>query len=156
MRNPLGMLHCEAILKSGGGSRVATIAETQEFVRFRTQKPHADNDERDGLRFYDTLTDLIPENQSENIFRTSGHFQNSSTSPEICPKTKPTHSFLATRKDLYRLNLLRLLRKEECFAFVKNKRFWALQFLKFFFVLLNCAKNKIFQTRRKIDENEMT
>ena len=60
MRNPLGMLHCEAILKSGGGSRVATIAETQEFVRFRTQKPHAGNDERDGLRFYDTLTGPIP------------------------------------------------------------------------------------------------
>ena len=59
-RNSLGMLHCEAILKGGGGSRVATIAETQEFVRFRTQKPHADNDERDGLRFYDTLTGLIP------------------------------------------------------------------------------------------------
>ena len=54
-RNSLGMLHCEAILKGGGGSRVATIAETQEFVRFRTQKPHAGNDERDGLRFYGTL-----------------------------------------------------------------------------------------------------
>ena len=55
MRNPLCMLYCEAILKRGGGARVATIAETQKIVRFRTEKPHAGDYERDGLRFSNFL-----------------------------------------------------------------------------------------------------
>ena len=64
MRNPLCMLDCEAILQSGGGSRVVAIAQTQYIERFRTQKKffktYAGNYERDGLRFYDTLTGPIP------------------------------------------------------------------------------------------------
>ena len=54
------MLNCEAILQRVGGARVATVAKTEEIVRFRTEKPHAGDYERDGLRFDYTLTCIIP------------------------------------------------------------------------------------------------
>ena len=62
MRNPFRVLNCEAILKSGGGSRVlvAAIEETEKIVRFRAQKPHTGNDEGDISCFCDTLPCLIP------------------------------------------------------------------------------------------------
>ena len=54
------MLNCEAILQRVGGARFATVAKTEEIVRFRTEKPHAGDYERDGLCFDDTLTSIIP------------------------------------------------------------------------------------------------
>jgi hypothetical protein len=54
------MLYCEAILQRVGGARVATITEAQKIVRFRTEKTHAGDYERDGLRFDYALTCIIP------------------------------------------------------------------------------------------------
>ena len=59
VRNPLCMLYCEAILQRAGGARVATIAEFQKIVRFRTEKTHAGDNEGDGLRFDYALTCII-------------------------------------------------------------------------------------------------
>ena len=60
VRNPLCMLYCEAILQRAGGARVATIAEFQKIVRFRTEKTHAGDNEGDWLRFDYALTCIIP------------------------------------------------------------------------------------------------
>lgn len=40
--------------------RVATITETQKIVRFRTEKTHAGDNERDRMRFDYALTCIIP------------------------------------------------------------------------------------------------
>ena len=50
------MLYCEAILQRAGGARVATVAEFQKIVRFRTEKTHAGDNEGDGMRFDYALT----------------------------------------------------------------------------------------------------
>ena len=53
------MLYCEAILQCVGGAWVATITETQKIMRFRTEKTHAGDYERDGLRFDYALICII-------------------------------------------------------------------------------------------------
>ena len=54
------MLYCEAILQRAGSARVATVAEFQKIVRFRTEKTHVGDNEGDGLRFDYALTGIIP------------------------------------------------------------------------------------------------